>query len=140
MSIAALSAGSSLLTSLAQGTQTNRQQMQQEFQELGSGLESGNLSGAQQDDSTIQQDLQSQSTQAELARAGHHQHRHVSGDSNDGSTTSDSQISQLMSELGSALQFGNLPNAQQAYSSLQQDLLQFTQSGAATSAVVSLTA
>jgi hypothetical protein len=32
-----------------------------------------------------------------------------------------------MSELGTALQTGNLPNAQQAYASLQQDLAGFTQ-------------
>ena len=185
MSIAAISAGSNLLTSLAQGAQSNRQQLQQEFQELGSDLESGNLAGAQslfstmqqnmpqstsassqssnpiakafqqlsqdlksgnlsaaqQDYSTIQQDFQSQSAQSQVARGGHH-HRHVSGDTGDGtasSTSSSNAISQLMSELGSALQSGNLPNAQQAYSSLQQDLLQFTQSSAATSAAVSLT-
>jgi hypothetical protein len=91
---------------------------------LGQDLKSGNLAAAQQAYSTIQQDLQTQSSSPELARAGHH-HRHISGDKN----TTSNAITQLMNELGTALQTGNLPNAHQAYATLQQDLAGFTQSG-----------
>lgn len=121
MSLAGI-ATSSLFSSLSQALPSHRG-ISQEFQELGQDLKSGNLAAAQQAYSTIQQDLQTQSSSTELSRAGHH--RHISGDK---STTSNA-ITQLMNELGTALQTGNLPNAQQAYAALQQDLAGFTQSG-----------
>src|ERR1700678_546194 len=64
----------------------------QEFAQLGTDLQSGNTSAAQLDFTTIEQDFQSQSTQ--------HRHHHSSGSSSDG-------VSQLMSELGQALQSGD---------------------------------
>jgi outer membrane protein assembly factor BamD (BamD/ComL family) len=89
----------------------------QEFNQLATDLKSGNLSAVQQDYSAIQQDVQSRGAQ------GHH-HHHSSGGSGA------SEISQLMSQLGQALQSGNLSTAQQAYNSLLQD---FQQSSGATS-------
>ena len=121
MSLAGIAANS-LFSSLSQALPSQNRGIPQEFQELGQDLKSGNLAAAQQAYSTIQQDLQTQSSSPELARAGHH-HRHISGDKN----TTSNAITQLMSELGTALQTGNLPNAQQAYASLQQDLAGFTQ-------------
>ncbi len=85
----------------------------QEFAQLGKDLQSGNTSAAQQDFTTIQQDFQSQSTQVR-------HHHHGGGGGADA-------ISQMMSQLGQALQTGNLSTAQQAYSSLQQDFQQFVQ-------------
>ena len=82
----------------------------QAFQQLAKDLQSGNLSGAQQDFSTIQQDIQSQG-------GGHHHHSHAQ----DSSTTQQNPVAQLFSELGQALQSGNLSTAQQAYTTLQQD-------------------
>jgi outer membrane protein assembly factor BamD (BamD/ComL family) len=93
------------------------------FNQLSSDLQSGNLTAAQQDYATIQQDFQNQSAQRQSTQ-GHHHHHHGGSGSN---SSSSAPINQLLSELGSALQIGNISNAQQAYSSLQQNLLQFTQ-------------
>jgi outer membrane protein assembly factor BamD (BamD/ComL family) len=86
----------------------------QAFSQLAQDLQSGNTSAAQQDYSTIQQDFQSHATD------GHH-HHHGGGGSGANA------ISQLMSQLGQALQSGNLTSAQQAYSTLQQEFQQSTQ-------------
>jgi outer membrane protein assembly factor BamD (BamD/ComL family) len=94
---------------------------------LAQDLKSGNLSAAQQDYNTVQQDFQNASS-ARQATQGHH-HRHHSTSNSENSTSESSTINQLFAELGAALQSGNLSGAQQYYSSLQQDLLQFTQSG-----------
>ncbi len=98
----------------------------QAFQQLSTDLQAGNLSAAQSDYSTIQQDFQSQATQG----SGRHHHH---GGGNDSGTTATGQssnpISQLLSQLGTALQAGNLAAAQTAYSTLQQDFQQFAQSG-----------
>jgi outer membrane protein assembly factor BamD (BamD/ComL family) len=87
----------------------------QAFNQLSQDLQSGNLSGAQQDYATLQQDVESRVEQ------GHHHHHHGGGGSEQGA------ISQAFQELGQALQSGNLSSAQQAYSTLQQDLPQFGQ-------------
>lgn len=94
----------------------------QAFSQLSQDLQSGNLSAAQQDYSKIQQDLQTSAAQ------GHHHHHHGGG------ANGASQISQLLNQLGQALQSGNLPNAQQVYSSLQQDFQTFGLNTGATSA------
>jgi len=89
------------------------------FSQLSQDLQSGNLSGAQSDYSTIQQDFQNQG-QSQGAH-GHH-HHHGGG----GGGAEASAISQEFQQLGQALQSGNLSNAQQAYTSLQQDFEQFS--------------
>ncbi len=81
----------------------------QAFQKLARDLQSGNLSAAQQDFSTVQQDVQAQS-------AGRHHHH---GQASSG--TQQNPVAELFSELGQALQSGNLAAAQQAYASIQQD-------------------
>lgn len=95
----------------------------QTFKQLSTDLQSGNLSAAQSDFSTIQQDFQSQATQG--SGGGHH-HR-FSGVAGSSTATGQSAnpISQLFSQLGTALQAGNLAAAQTAYSTLQQDFQQF---------------
>jgi hypothetical protein len=89
---------------------------------LAQDLQSGNLSGAQQDFSTIQQDIQSQG-------GGHHHHSYLQ----DSSAAQQNPIAQLFSELGQALQSGNLSAAQQAYTTLQQDFQSASGKGAPTS-------
>jgi len=90
----------------------------QAFAQLAKDLQSGNLSAAQQDFSTIQQDFQNQAAQSQTqAPPGHHHHHGGGGES--------SQISQLVAQLGTALQSGNLSTAQQAFNILDQ---QFPQS------------
>ncbi len=95
----------------------------QAFSQLAKDLQSGNLSAAQQDFATIQQDFQSQSAQVQTQAAhGHHHH---------GGGGGSSEISQLLDQLGTALQSGDLSTAQQAYSSLVQQFQQSSQSGGA---------
>ena len=88
----------------------------QEFNQLAQDLQSGNLTAAQKDYTTIQQDFQNQGAQTHR----HHHHHGGGGGAN--------PISQLLNQLGQALQSGNLSAAQQAYSSLQQDFQPFPQS------------
>jgi outer membrane protein assembly factor BamD (BamD/ComL family) len=87
----------------------------QDFKQLSQDLQSGNVSSAQQDYAKIQQDFQNQIA----AKHGHHHHGGGGGGA--------SGINQLLQELGQELQSGNLTAAQQAYSTLQQDLPQFVQ-------------
>jgi outer membrane protein assembly factor BamD (BamD/ComL family) len=87
----------------------------QDFKQLSQDLPSGNISSAQQDYAKIQQDFQNQV----VAKHEHHHHHGGGGGA--------SGVSQLLQELGQELQSGNLTAAQQAYSSLQQELPQFAQ-------------
>src|SRR5271157_4506497 len=121
LSSAVFSIGSQLL-------QSRKQQIRQEFQQLGTDLQSGNLTAAQSDFAALQQDFQSQGTQTH-----HHHHHHGGGSNNSGSSSGGSEISQLFSQLGSALQSGNLSTAQQAYASMLQQFQQYGASGVAAS-------
>ncbi len=83
-------------------TQSTQNQMQQEFQQLGKDLQSGNLSAAQADYATLQQ-LGPQSNSTSSAQ-------------------NNSPIAQAFNQLSKDLQSGNLSAAQQDYGQLQQDL------------------
>jgi outer membrane protein assembly factor BamD (BamD/ComL family) len=125
-------------------TAQNANPIQQAFAQLSQALQSGNLSAAQQDYATIQQDAQNQQS-----TATHRHHHHGGGGANsaasatsaDGTTTSassntagdstNSSVTSLFSELGTALQSGNLSTAQQAYTSLVQDFQQYAQQAGA---------
>ena len=98
----------------------------QAFQKLAQDLKSGNLSAAQQDFSTIQQDVQTQA-------GGHHHHGH--GQNSSG--TQQNPLAELFSELGQALQSGNLAAAQQAYTTLQQDFQAASSNGGGASSTTS---
>jgi len=93
--------------------------------QLAQDLKSGNLAAAQLDFAAVQQDLQQAGSQAGAAH-GHHHHRHHGGDESTQSGSQQDPISTLVGQLGHDLQSGNLSAAQQAYSSLQQDLQRFT--------------
>jgi hypothetical protein len=81
--------------------QNNLQQFQQEFQQLGQALQSGNTSAAQSDFNALEE---------------------VASPATTGSSTADSSsLTQSFSQLGQALQSGNLSAAQQDYSNIQQD-------------------
>ena len=107
---------SSSQSSATSSAQSNNP-LAQDFTQLGKDLQSGNTSAAQQDFSKIQQDFQSQSTQA------HPHHHHGGGGGGDSS-----EITPSLDQLGQALQSGNISTAQQAYSSLEQEFQQFSQS------------
>jgi hypothetical protein len=135
---AAQSDFAALLPSGSQGnsvsqTQTNNP-IASDFTQLSQDLQSGNLPASQQDFAKLQQDLQNGATQTQT----HHHHHHHGGSSQG------SAVSQLFSQLGQALQSGNLSSAQQAYNTLLQDFQQFGQSGAqppgSSSSTVSVTA
>lgn len=98
--------------------------LQQAFQQLGQDLQSGNVSAAQQDYSNIRQDFQN------MAQRAHGHHHHHGG----GTNSEMSQISQAFQQLGQALQSGNLSSAQQAYSTLQQEIQQLGGNNASTTA------
>jgi outer membrane protein assembly factor BamD (BamD/ComL family) len=130
-----LTAAQSDFATVQSSSSQNSSPIAQAFSQLSQDLQSGNLTAAQQDYTTIQSDFQSRSSQIQSSQSQstpsqfiqeHHHHHHSDG--NDSSSSNEaSAISQLFSELGSALQSANLSNAQQAYSTLQQDLQQYTQ-------------
>jgi outer membrane protein assembly factor BamD (BamD/ComL family) len=91
-----------------QDMQNNLQKIQQEFQQLGQDLQSGNLSAAQQDFAT----LQSLTPQGSSAS----------------STQSNNPIAQEFSQLSQDLQSGNLSAAQQDFAQIQQSLQSQSQS------------
>jgi outer membrane protein assembly factor BamD (BamD/ComL family) len=88
------------------------------FSALSQALQSGNLSAAQQDYSTIRQDFQQQG-----AGRVHGHHHHGGGEGQ--------QIGQEFPSLSQALQSGNLSAAQSAFATLQQDLEAFDPADAA---------
>jgi soluble cytochrome b562 len=110
------STSSSSTSSTATSSSSSSNSITQAFSQLSQDLQSGDLSAAQKDYTTIQQDLQNQGTQT------HHHHHHSSSGS-DGNT-----IGQTFDQLDQALQSGDLSAAQQAYSTLQQAFQQFAQS------------
>ncbi|HVP53613.1 MAG TPA: hypothetical protein VMU45_01360 [Candidatus Eisenbacteria bacterium] len=99
----------------------------QDLSQLSADLQAGNVSAAQKDLTQYQKDLQTQPPTA------YHHHHHHHGGGGDGS----SDVGQLFSMLGQALQSGNLSSAQQAYSALQQDFQQYAQATALPSLSVS---
>ena len=99
MSIAGI-LSSSLFNSNSQAI-SPQQQFQKEFQQLGQDLKSGNLSAAQSDFATLQQNSTSSSATT--------------------SASNSSAIAQAFSQLGKDLQSGNLSAAQQDFSNIQQD-------------------
>ncbi len=155
MSVSGISS-SSLFDFQIQNLQNRSQQFQQEFEQLGRDLQSGNLSAAQADFATLQpsapqanstlghspvgqafaqisRDLQSgnlSAAQPDHATVQHDFNSHTARQHHhhQGGGGGDA-ISQLLAELGQSLQTGNLSSAQQAYGTLQQDFQQFAQSG-----------
>ncbi len=95
----------------------------QAFTQLGSDLKSGNLSAAQKDYSTIQQDLQNN-----LSTSHFHNHHRIGGGGG-GELSSQNSLLQDLNQLGQSLTSSNLSSAQQAYSTLQQQLQQFALGG-----------
>jgi outer membrane protein assembly factor BamD (BamD/ComL family) len=105
---------------------TNPNPVAQAFAQLGQDLQSGNLSAAQQDFTTIREDSRQQLNVSPLQI--HHLHHHRVESSEGSSSSSASQqvnpILQDFSKLAQSLQAGNLQSAQQAFSTLQTDLQQ----------------
>jgi hypothetical protein len=92
---------SSLLSSINPAVTTPQPSFQKQFQQLGQDLKSGNLSAAQSDFATLQQNSPASSPAA---------------------APSTSSAAQAFSQLGKDLQSGNLSAAQQDFSTAQQNL------------------
>ncbi len=119
------------LTSL----QHNYQQVRSEFKQLGQDLQAGDLTKAQSDFVTLSQSMASQlasnSPVAKPGPAAVTHHNHVPAAS----------VSQQLSQLGQALQAGNLAAAQQAFAAVQQSWEQTSSSpltGSAASSGISV--
>ena len=89
-------------------SQSSFQQIEQEFKQLGSDLQSGNLAAAQADFVTLQQDLPQTSSSSPQTN-------------NPASNPTSNPIEQAFSQLSQDLQAGNLTAAQQDYQTIQQD-------------------
>jgi outer membrane protein assembly factor BamD (BamD/ComL family) len=123
-------------TTTGAATTTGATTVAQQFAQLGQDLQSGNLQGAQQDYTNLQQAAQQNGAQQV---GGHHRghHHHGGGFQSASSASSGSAqsnpIAQAFSTLSQDLQAGNLSGAQSAFATLQNDLQQiggFTSSGA----------
>jgi len=99
MSVSGISS-SNFLNYTTQSRQTKMQQLAQEFQQLGSDLQSGNLSAAQAEFATLQQTGTASSTS---------------------SAQSNNPVAELFNQFSQDLKSGNLSAAQQDYASIQQD-------------------
>jgi len=109
MSVSSISS-SSLIDSSNQNTQTNLRKFQQEFQQLGSDLQTGTLSTAGQDFATLPQ----------LAAQGNLTSPSTSLSTSP--TPSSSPIAQTFNQLGQAVQSGSVSAAQQDNTELQTNL------------------
>jgi len=103
----------------------------QAFQQLSQALQSGNLSAAQSDFATIQQDAQQQAGLKRRTGIITTIRSRRSPRNNQMPAGPGSAINQAFGQLGQALQSDNLPSAQQAYATLQQDFQQFAALGLA---------
>jgi soluble cytochrome b562 len=101
MSVSGISSNNLFSYYNTQDVQSKMKQFQQEFQQLGQNLQSGNLSAAQSDYATLEQLMpQNNSTS---------------------STQSSNSFTQAFNQLATDLQAGNLSAAQQDFSTIQQD-------------------
>jgi outer membrane protein assembly factor BamD (BamD/ComL family) len=131
-----VASASQTTTAPASSSQTSQASTQtsdpiaQAFAQLASDLQAGNLTAAQKDYSTLQQDFQSAATKGSEGAEGHFGHHHHHSESSDSKSTGSSPIGQLLNQLGQELKAGNLSATQQTYQSLQQDMKQFSQGSA----------
>jgi len=113
---AAPTASASSTATAGSSPQSALSALAQDFQTLGQDLQSGNLSGAQQAFSQIQQAAQ-QATQSGATQSGGHHHRHhshgssssgaSSNGSSSGSASSASELQALLAALGTASNSGS---------------------------------
>src|ERR1700674_3909600 len=117
-------AGAAHNTQSSQNNPTDFQQIKTEFQQLGQDLKAGNLQLAQQDFTSLQQDVQQISSQQVEGRHHHHQPAGGLPSSSTPSFPLANPIAQAFSTLAQDLQAGNLSGAQSAFATLQNDLQQ----------------
>ena len=117
MSIIGILSSNLFSAGAAQNTQSNQsnptvfQQIKTEFQQLGQDLQSGNLTAAQSDFTTLSQNL-SGASQSSATTAS--------------SATGNTPLAQAFAQLGQDLQSGNLQGAQKDFANVQQDVQQIS--------------
>ena len=131
---------STATTSSVTASSATTSPVQQALNQLSQALQSGDLPQAQQAFAILQQDLQSVSSGGPGSSAvsgHHHDHRHHAGSDGSSQTSSTasgsstkpgSSANQLWTQLGQALQSGNLAGAQQIFNAMQ---LEFQRAGSA---------
>jgi hypothetical protein len=127
MSVSGIASGilSVLNSSQPQSGQSKFQQIKSEFQQLGQDLQSGNLTGAQQDFTTLSQNLPGVS---QSSGSGNFSSLLNSAAGN--GQTGANPLVQAFNQLGQDLQSGNLQAAQQDFTNIQQTAQQEVQQGA----------
>jgi outer membrane protein assembly factor BamD (BamD/ComL family) len=115
MSLAGISAGYS-----GASTESLFQKIQEEFQQLGKDLQSGNLTAAQADYVTLQEDLAERDAASSIQAQAQAQAQTQA----QSQTQSTDPIAAAFNQLGQDLQSGNLTAAQTDYVTLQQDFSQ----------------
>jgi phage-related tail fiber protein len=98
----------------------------QAFNQLATDLQSGNLPAAQKDIATVQHDLQTSNSRFST---NHLRHSNPVGGSGDSS--SQNSPLQNLNQSSTSVTSGNFTSAQQVYSTLQQQLQQFSLGGGA---------
>ncbi len=130
--------------------QHNYQKVQSEFKQLGQDLQTGNLTQAQADFVTLSQSLASNQQTGAVASAGTSPTTpptfvgpnavNQPGQANSASASHHRiHFRQALSQLGQALQAGNLTAAQQAFTTMEQIWQQFGSSAAASTSVTQTT-
>ncbi|HLB92131.1 MAG TPA: hypothetical protein VJK27_07310 [Terriglobales bacterium] len=94
----------------------------QALNQLGSDLQSGNLSAAQKDVANVEQSLTNAGTIA-------YSTFHSSSAAGSGNSSGQNAVLQDLNQIGQSLSSNSLAGAQQAYATLQQQLTQFALSG-----------
>jgi hypothetical protein len=124
---------SSASTSAATASSATASPVSQAFNQLASDLQSGNLTAAQKDFSSVQSGIKDNSNGT--PSFPHFPHSHHHGGGGGGVSSSQDSLLQQLSEVGqnSSSSSTSLAGAQQAYSTLQQQLQQFALGGAALS-------
>ena len=112
--------GSSILSTLSgsQNQQSPFQKIKSEFQQLGQDLQSGNLSQAQSDFTTLSKDL------SNVLQGGANTATASATTAPNTAAATTSPILQAFNQLGQDLQSGNLQAAQQDFTKIQQDAQQ----------------
>jgi hypothetical protein len=125
VSISGIASGilSVLNSSQSQAPQNRFQQIRSEFQQLGQDLQSGNLSGAQQDFTTLSGNLPGSSQPG----SGTNNFSTVLNSLTGSGQTGTNPLVQAFQKLGQDLQSGNLQAAQQDYANVQQTAQQEVQ-------------
>jgi len=108
----------------ATSTTANTNPVQQDFQNLSTALQSGNMSDAQKAFATLQQDMTTSKTAASgSAGAGHHHHHHSGSSQSVGSSNSTDLLNALTTNSSNTASTSNTANSTTSLSSLLESAI-----------------